>query len=84
MTDPLKAKDRNAQDQGQGPRTLAQVFSPPKKGLQKSFLAISVKEKPKRSSQIFPRGFWRFPKKNFCDLKNTAILEARTGQFLRT
>ena len=32
-TDPLKTKDRNAQSQGQGPKTQAQVFSK-KKGLQ--------------------------------------------------
>ena len=36
-TDPLEAKDRNARDQGQGPRTQAQVFSKKKKGLQKNF-----------------------------------------------
>ena len=35
-TDPLEAKDRNAQGQGQGPRTQAQVFSK-KKCLQKFF-----------------------------------------------
>ena len=39
-TDPLEAKDRN--DRGQGPTTLAQVFSK-KKGLQNFFQAISKK-----------------------------------------
>ena len=41
-TDPLKAKDRNARDQGQRPRTQAQVFSE-KKGLKEFFQAISKK-----------------------------------------
>ena len=41
-TDPLEAKDRNARGQGQGPRTQAQVFSPPKKKVfKKVFQAIS-------------------------------------------
>ena len=36
MTDPLEAKDSNARDQGEGPRTQAQVFFK-KKGFQTIF-----------------------------------------------
>ena len=49
-TDPLEAKDRNARGQGQGPRTLAQVFS--KKRSSRKFFGRSQK---KRSSKIFFR-----------------------------
>ena len=83
-TDPLKAKDRNAQ----GPRIQEQVF-PPKKDLQKIFYAFSKK---KRSSKFFhaifkKRGLQKFFSRdlqNFNNLKNTAVLEPRTGQFSRT
>ena len=59
MTDTLEAKDRNAQGQGQGPRTQAQVLSKKKKVFTKIFQAISKKKK--RSSQKF---FKRSPQKN--------------------
>ena len=55
-----------------------------KKGLQKTFFRrFPLEEDKKRSSQIFPRGFWRFPTK-FQRFKNSAVLESRTGQFSRT
>ena len=77
-TDTLEAKDRNAR--GQGPRTQAQVFSKKKKKkvFTKIVLAISKK---KRSSQKF---FKRSPQKTFNNSKSSAVLEPRTGQFLRT
>ena len=55
-TDPLEAKDRNARGQGQGPRTLAQVFSKKEKVFKKFVSAIS---KTKKSSKIFS-GFLRY------------------------
>ena len=45
MTDTLEAKDRNAQGQGQGPRTQAQVLSKKKKGLHKNFSGDLQKKK---------------------------------------
>ena len=46
-TDTLEAKDRNARDQGQGPRTQAQVLSKKKKKkvFTKIFQAISTKKR---------------------------------------
>ena len=89
-----KAKDRPSPGQGQGPRTQTQVFSKKKKGLQKfftgkkgfqkSFFRQSLLEETKKKVFAdFPQGLWRFPTK-FQRFKNSAILEPRTGQFLRT
>ena len=39
--------------------------------------------KPKKRSADFPQSFWRFPT-NFQQIKNSAVLEPRTGQFSRT
>ena len=54
---PLKAKERNARGQNQGPRTQAQVFKKKKEwkeSFSKTFFRRSPKEeKQKRSSQIF-------------------------------
>ena len=85
-TEPLEAKDRNARGQGQKPRTQAQVFSKKKvftkffrrspKSLTKIFQAISTKKH-------FPKNFSSAPQ-NFNNLKNSAVLEPRTGQFSRT
>ena len=72
-TDPLMAKAKD---------TDASVLQ--KKGLQKFFSGDLYLRKPKkRSLQIFPQGFWRFPTK-FQRFKNSAVLEPRTGQFSRT
>ena len=75
-TEPLEAKGRNARGQGQGPRTQAQVLSKKKKVFTKIFQAISTKKR-------FPKNFSSAPQ-NFNNSKNTAVLEARTGQFSRT
>ena len=75
-TEPLEAKDRNAR--GQGPRTQAQVLSKKKKKkvFTKIFQAISTKKR-------FPNNF-SSASQNFNNSKYTAVLEPRTGQFLRT
>ena len=80
-TDTLEAKDRNARGQGQGPRTQAQVLSKKKKKKKKKafreiFQAISTKKR-------FPKNFSNTPQ-NFNNLKNSAVLKPRTGQFSRT
>ena len=78
----------------QGPKTQAQVFSQKtvsktffqaisKKGPQKNFQAISKRGKQKRSLHIFREVFGVFHQ-HFNDSKNSAVLETRTGQFLRT
>ena len=78
-TVPLVAKDRNAWGQGQGHKR--KCFQ--KKGLQIFFSGVVQKKKAKKVFANFPRGFWRFPTK-FVDSKNSAVLEPRTDQFLRT
>ena len=50
----VEAKDRNARDQGQGPRTQAQVLSKKKRSAEK-FFGRSPKKKEKRSSENFLR-----------------------------
>ena len=72
-TDPLEAKNRNAQ--GQGPRTQAQKLSK-KKGPQ-NFFSDDL-----RKNTSFKKCFRRST--NFTTSKNTAVLEPRTGQFSRT
>ena len=67
-TDPLEAKDKNAQ------RHRHKCF--PKKGLQKKFLGDLQKK------EAFKKFFRRLP--NFNGLKNSAVFEPTTGQFLRT
>ena len=76
-TDPLKTKDRNARDQGQGPRTkdtgasvLQKKRSPKffsgdlqKKRLQKNSSSDLQTRNTKKVFANFPRGFWRFPTK---------------------
>ena len=86
-TDTLEAKDRNAR--GQGPRTQAQVLSK-KKVFTKIFQAISNKKKvftkifqAISTKKRFLKNFSSAPQ-NFNNSKNTAVLEPRTGQFLRT
>ena len=86
----LEAKDRNAQGQGQGPRTQAQVLSKKKKRSSQKFFRRSPKKKvfTKIFQAIFTKK--RFLKnfssdtQNFNNSKNTAVLEPRTGQFSRT
>ena len=82
-TEPLEAKDRNAQ--GQGPTTQAQVLSKKqiKKVFKEFFQAISKRGKQKRSSQIFREVSGVF-QQNFSNSKNSGVLEPRTGQFSRT
>ena len=95
-TDTLEAKDRNARGQGQGPTTQAQVLSKKKKkkrSLQNFFTRSQKKKKKKKglhknvSSDLpkkrFPKNFSSTPQ-NFNNSKNSAVLEPRTGQFLRT
>ena len=52
--------------------TSASALQKKKKGLHKNFFDDLQKKKKKRSSQ------------NFNDSKNSAVLDPRTGQFLRT
>ena len=68
----LEAKDRNARGQGQGPRTQA--------------LVLSKKKKSSQKKKVFTKIFQAISKKkkNFYNSKNSAVLEPRTGQFLRT
>ena len=65
-TDSLKAKDRNARGQGQGPRTQFASVLQKKRGLQNFFQATSKKNKNKtRRKKVladFLRGFCRFPR----------------------
>ena len=92
-TDTLEAKDRNARGQGQGPRTQAQVLSKKKnkiKGLHKNFSSDPPQKKvftkilqAISTKKRFPKNFSSIPQ-NFNNLKNSAVLESRTGQFLRT
>ena len=94
-TDTLEAKDRNARGQGQGPRTQsasALQKKKKKKVFTKIFQAISKKKKKKVFTKIFqaistkkrfPKNFSSAPQ-NFNIPKNRAVLEPRTGQFLRT
>ena len=76
------SEDRPSRGQGQEcsrprPRTQAQVLSKKKKKVfTKIFQAISTKKR-------FPKNFSGSPQ-NFNISKNTAVLEPRTGQFLRT
>ena len=66
--------------------------SPKKKGLPKNFLGDLQKKKKKVFTKIFQAISTkkRFPKnfssasQNFNNLKNTVVLEPRTGQFSRT
>ena len=96
-TDALEAKDRNAR--GQGPRTQAQVLSKKKKKKKKVFTKIFQAippQKKKKKKKVFTKIFQaistkkRFPNnfssapQNFNIPKNSAVLEPRTGQFLRT
>ena len=49
-TDTLEAKDRNARGKSQEPRTLMQVFSPPKKSRQNFFSADLQNKKRSRKN----------------------------------
>ena len=83
-TDTLEAKDRNARGQGHKHK-----FSPQKKDLQKFFSGDLQK---KRSSKNFFRRslknglekIFSANLQNFNHSKNSAVLEPRKGQFLRT
>ena len=94
-----KAKDtknfeaKGRPSRGQGPRTQAQVFSK-KKVFKNCFQAIKVfktffcrrfplEENKKRFSQIFCEVSGAFQQSSKGS-KNSAVLEPRTGQFLRT
>ena len=97
-TDTFEAKDRNARGQGQGPRTQAQVLSKKKKknSSQKFFRRSQKKYKKNIKKKVFTKIFQAISTKkpflknfssdtqNFNNSKNTAVLEPRTGQFLRT
>ena len=87
-TDLLEAKDRNARDQGQGPRTQVQVLSE-KKGRQKSFSGDLKNKTKKIFTKIFqpisrkkrlPKNFSGAPQ-NFNNLRNIAVLTPRQGNF---
>ena len=89
----LDAKDRNARGQGQGPRTQAQVLSKKKRSSQKFFRWSPKKIKKKKGlhknfssdlhKKTFSKNFSSAPR-NFNNSKNSAVLEPRIGQFLRT
>ena len=96
-TDPLEAKDqghRRKCSQKKGPQSfffrrsqkikdLQKIFSG-ENGLQKCFFRRSLLEETKKKVFAnFPQVFWRFPTK-FQWLKNSALLEPRTGEFSRT
>ena len=81
--------DRLFRDQGH-----RRKCSPKKKGLQKFFSGETglqkiffkrslVEETKKNVFADFPKSFWRFPTK-FQRFKNSAVLEPRAGQFLKT
>ena len=77
-TDTLEAKDRNARDQDQGPRTQAQVFAKKKKVFKKVFQRISnfigvpkIFDWGKPKSKITGNGVIKiFPKRKFLWDKN--------------
>ena len=73
-----RTKDTSASALQKKKRSLQKFFrqSPKKKVLTKIFQAISTKKR-------FPKNFSSTPR-NFNNSKNTAVLEPRTGQFLRT
>ena len=88
-TAPPEAKDMNAQ--GQEPRTLVQVFSKYTKRSSKFFHLISKKKEvgnlKKRKTKKVLANFSEISgvvEQNFNGSKNSAVLELRTGQFLRT
>ena len=86
-TDPLEAKDRNAR--GQGPRTQAQMLTKKEKRLQNFFSGISKKGLQKFFFRRSPiknvfQNFFSGGLQNFSNSKKSAVLESRTGQFLRT
>ena len=90
----FEAKGRPSRDQGQGPRTQAQVFSKKRRFSKKIFTrwkrsskiffqTISTWGKQKRSLQFFCEVSGAL-QQNFNVLKNSAVLEPRTAQFLGT
>ena len=96
----LEAKERNARCQGQEPRTQTEVFSKNEKKkvlkkmlgdlqrktkvIKKNFGDLSpLEENKKKSAQIFREVSGVF-QQNFNGSKNSAVLERRIGQFLRT
>ena len=72
-TDPLEAKDRNAQGQGHKRKSSPKT----KKRSSKFFSGVFHLKTP---SKIFFSGDLQ----NFSDSKNSAVLEPRIGQFSRT
>ena len=77
--------EANAKDQGH-----KRKCSPKKKGLHKNFLGDLQKKKvftkifqAISTKNRFPKNFSSAPQ-NFNNSKNSAVLEPRTGQFLRT
>ena len=88
-TDTLEAKDRNARGQGKEPRTQQASFLE-KKNLQKIFsddfqkkvfknFFHAISKKKNAQEKIFSADL-----QNFNHSKKSAVLEPRTGQFLRT
>ena len=86
-TDPLEAKDQaHRRKRSPQKKGLQNFFSGDlkKKGLQNLFSGdLYTWGNQKKVFADFPQGFWRFPTK-FQRFKNSAVLEARTGQFSRT
>ena len=86
-TDTLRAKYSNARGQDQGHKRKC---SPKKKGLHKNSSGDLKKKKGLHKNfsshlhkKSFPQSFSSAPQ-NFNNSKNSAVLEPRTGQFLRT
>ena len=77
-TDPLEAKDGNARGQGQEPGTQAESVLR-KKVLKNCFLIFQAISKTKKCLQNLFSG----DQQNFINPKNSAVLEPRTGKFLR-
>ena len=87
-TDPFEAKDRNARGQGQEPSTQALCF--PTKNVSKNiFQAISKKKGLQKIFQLFSKNNvyinnFSSDLQVFNNLKNSAVLVSRTGEFSKT
>ena len=65
-------------------KKMSSKFFSGEKGLQKFFFRQSLLEETKKKVFAdFPQGFWRFPT-TFQRFKNSAVLEPRIEEFLRT
>ena len=95
-TDSLEAKDQGHRHkcspkkkvlknffQAISKKSSSKIFFRRKRSSKSFFRRYLLEEIKKKVFADFPQGFWRFPTK-FQQLKNSAVLEPRTGQFSRT